>query len=354
MGLADDMVPALCRRYKSMDVERVVNAWNRGMAGEVTRKEWEGKGSQVAASFIEGLYTEPWHGNNRYPWIASLEANADAIRDELRRVCSEELPETIAWVPAVGDEKEAYGPGWQKLVLQDRKWDAAACNLFPKTFGVIKDSGVPSVDVMFARQSANSGIKPHTYNSNFFLAAHLALEVPGGDCWIRVGEEKRKWQEDKAFVFDSSFVHETRNDTPSDKVVMVVRFWHPQLTGVEKSALDFILSALDDPLVLEQPFGLFIEPLDCDDETVQVEPNSPAPTALGSEPRRKIATQPLGPAGEAVRLDGFLADLKAEGLLPAATSKEAVLDQGPKNRNDRRKASKARKRAHRPGKSKKR
>ena len=45
---------------------------------------------------------------------------------------------------------------------------------------------VPSSEVFFARQSPNTGIKPHTDNTNFILTGHLGLIVPDGDCWIKV------------------------------------------------------------------------------------------------------------------------------------------------------------------------
>lgn len=396
MGLADDMVPAIRTRYGNTAAERVVDAWNRGMAGEIIRKEWEGKGSQIAASYVDGLEAEPWHNVDRYPWISSLESDAAVIRDELRSACSGGLGGRTAWVPAPEEDADAYGPGWQKLVLQNRVWDSAACDIFPKTCEILQGCGAPSNEVFFARQCASSGIKPHTDNSNFFITAHLPLEVPeGGGCWIRVGtNEKREWHENRVLAFDSSFVHETRNDAPSDRTVLLVRFWHPQLTQVERDALGFIFSALDDPSVLDQPYNSALdlkgvetsldsmeslEPeaslpassiLDggsgettasdgrgptqaAPSESLQVESRRPV-SVPGDESHEHISVEPLGDAAEAERLDGFLADLKAEGLLPDAGTGEDLLDQGPKNRSERRKASKARKKAARQGKRKKR
>lgn len=396
MGLADDIVPAIRTRYGNTAAERIVDAWNRGMAGEVTRKEWEGKGAQVAASYVEGLEAEPWHDVDRYPWMSSLEKNAAVIRDELRSACSDGLGERTTWVPAAEEDAQAYGPGWQKLVLQNRVWNSAACEVFPKTCEILQSCGAPSNDIFFARQRASSGIKPHTDNSNFFVTAHLPLEVPdGGGCWIQVGtNEKREWHEHRALAFDSSFVHETRNDALSDRIILLVRFWHPQLTQVERNALGFIFSALDDPSVLDEPYdsALDLEGVEAGVDSMGwlgAEASLPASSTLdggpgettasedrdatqaaaseslevesggalavpGDELHGPISVEPLGDAAESERLDGFLADLKAEGLLPGAGTKEDVLDQGPKNRSERRKASKARKKAVRQGKKRKR
>lgn len=398
MGLADEMVPAILKRYGDTEAKRVIDAWNRGMVGEVTTKEWEGKGPQVAASYIEGLEAEPWHNADRYPWISTLEENASVILEEVSRVLSEGLGEGAAWKSAAEEDAEAYGPGWRKLVLQDRVWDSAACGRFPKTCHVLQSCGAPSHEVLFARQRAGSGIKPHTDNSNFFITAHLPLEVPGGGgCWIRVGtEEKREWLRRRALVFDSSFVHETRNDSSSDRTILLVRFWHPGLQEVERNALNFIFSALEDPSIIDEPYGgtvglkeIGADPestqllereaslpvsVTLDDQSGQKSPSKERGTAQdadpsgsleqgsveaatlsgGEESQEAISVELLGDAAEAERLDGFLADLKAEGLLPGAGTKDDVLAQGPKNRSERRKASKARKKASRPTRNGKR
>lgn len=390
MGLADDMVPAIRRRYGETGAERVVDAWNRVLVGEVTSKEWDGKGSQVAASYVDGLEAEPWHNVDRYPWISPLEENASVIRDELHRALSKGPGQGAVWVPAAEEDAEAYGPGWQKLVLQNRDWNSAMCGIFPETCEILQGFGAPSHEVFFARQRAGTGIKPHTDNSNFFVTAHLPLEVPeGGRCWMRVGtKEKQEWRENKVLAFDSSFVHETNNGASSDRIVLIVRFWHPQLTQVEKNALDFIFTALDNPSIVDQPYDRALDTknveADLDStESSDIEASSTASVAFdnGSEEasasqgrktaqekglrdpvsvtgdvvsQESISVEPLGDAAEAERLDGFLADLKSEGLLPGAGTKDDVLAQGPKNRSERRKATKARKKVSRAGKGKKR
>lgn len=349
MGLADDVVPAIVRRYPGGGVQRVVDLWERVRLGKPLAREWEDKGSQVAASYIEGLYTEPWHDVHTYPWISALEGNASVIRDELCSSCSEEFDAGDTWVPAAGEDAGAYGGGWRKLALQNRVWDAAACELFPHTRAIIEESGVPSVDVFFAKQKAGSGITPHTGNTNFFITVHLGLRIPDRDCWIQVGKKKREWVEAKSLVFDSSFVHSTRNDGTSDRTVLVVKFWHPQITSVERDALEFIFSALDDPSILKQSF------VACPEEDLggDSEMQMPLPIDsidMDSEPQEPRGADSLSADTEAARLDGFLADLKADGLLPGVSTPEEVLAQGPTNRDARRKAVKKRKRRARSGK----
>ena len=66
------------------------------------------------------------------------------------------------------------------------------------------------------------------------LWANLMVEVPAG-CGIRVGGEARTWERGRALVFDDSFEHEVWNDADAERVVLLLRFWHPDL-GEDKAA----------------------------------------------------------------------------------------------------------------------
>lgn len=44
---------------------------------------------------------------------------------------------------------------------------------------------------------------------------------------MRVGEEKRTWENGKALILDTSFEHETRNDSRRDRIVLIIDYWHP-------------------------------------------------------------------------------------------------------------------------------
>jgi hypothetical protein len=79
----------------------------------------------------------------------------------------------------------------------------------------------------------------------------LGLQVPEGQCWIKVGNETREWRNGKMLVFDTSFYHSTANDADSDRVVLLIRFWHPELSKTERDALSFIFAALEDNSVLD-------------------------------------------------------------------------------------------------------
>ena len=44
-----------------------------------------------------------------------------------------------------------------------------------------------------------------------------------------MGHEWVSWEAGKILLFDDSFEHEVRNDTDEERVVLLIRLWHPEL-----------------------------------------------------------------------------------------------------------------------------
>ena len=78
-------------------------------------------------------------------------------------------------------------------VLQDRCGEEPNnVALFPKTTALVRAANTPSVEVFFAKQAPETGIKPHTDFTNFIMTAHLGLDVPPPpESWMKVGAETR-------------------------------------------------------------------------------------------------------------------------------------------------------------------
>jgi aspartyl/asparaginyl beta-hydroxylase (cupin superfamily) len=56
--------------------------------------------------------------------------------------------------------------------------------------------------------------------------------VPPQCTMMRVGSTWREWEEGRCLVFDDSFEHEVRHTggvTAGQRVVLLLRFWHPDL-----------------------------------------------------------------------------------------------------------------------------
>ncbi|KAK3268601.1 hypothetical protein CYMTET_22904 [Cymbomonas tetramitiformis] len=215
-------------------------------------KDWgEQGGLQMASSYIEDLRTDAWHDVAEYDWAHRLESEAETVQRELENALatpSFDSKGNRIWATASRSDAMAYGPDWRTLVLQDRgRWDDKNAELFPQTSKLVQKLQIPSSECFFAVQRAHTGIKSHTDFTNFLLTAHLGLKIPEGNLWIKCGNETRDWEEKKMLIMDTSFMHSTENNTDEDRYVLIFRFWHPDLTVLEKEALQFIFDSLDNP-----------------------------------------------------------------------------------------------------------
>ena len=61
---------------------------------------------------------------------------------------------------------------------------------------------------------------------------------------MRVGDETREQEEGKAYVFDDSFEHEAWHDGEETRLILIVDFWHTDLTPVEIKLLKVLQNAL--------------------------------------------------------------------------------------------------------------
>lgn len=239
--------------WGALAAPRVLDSFRRLQAGEEFVKEHPGLGLEHANSYIQGLSTTPFPDpySGAYKWLQAVEAQAAAIQREFLEVTRD--PDLARkgnniWVPAVRGDATGYGDDWRTLVLQDRgRWDDDNARLFPETVQFFKQLNAPTLEVFFARQPPGTGIKSHTDFVNFIQTTHLGLQVPEGDCWIKVGEQTRHWEEGRVLVCHTSFMHETANNTDRERVVLIMRHFHPEITPLERTALQFIFDALDNP-----------------------------------------------------------------------------------------------------------
>lgn len=246
---------ALQIRFKGADIDRVLDSFSNALLGRVLERNAGQPAHQRAASFVKGLqavqFIDDFSGD--YDWVNHLETNWAIIRDELLTVAAQTDLHTKGnnvWAPPVVEAANAYGPDWRTLVLQDRTWDPVNTQLFPKTTAILQDpsANVPSVEAFFARQAPNTGIKLHTDDCNFILTMHLGLSVPPQQSWIEVGGQRRYWQDGKALLFNTSFFHQTMNESSEhNRIVLLLRVWHPGLSMVERSALQYLFELIDDP-----------------------------------------------------------------------------------------------------------
>ncbi|CAJ1392926.1 unnamed protein product [Effrenium voratum] len=196
---------------------------------------------EIDPEYFPGLRAQPWWEVDEIDtpeWVEKVVAGLPYVQGELADL----LEDNEEYLISDSVQNDVMGGGWSGFRLRRLgAWLSRNCELFPKTVQLLKQSDVPLAmrGVIVARQVPETGVQPHSDGRNFFLTAHFGLSVPP-DCSITVGGEERQWKEDDCIILDTSFIHSTKNDSDEDRFVLVVDFWHPDLTIPEREALEWI------------------------------------------------------------------------------------------------------------------
>lgn len=186
------------------------------MSFEQGRVGGEGRTMGVAAR------REAFIAPERFPFVAMLEAQWEAIRDEYRALPTDSFD---PWVQGY-----MHGGGWTVFGLfAVGQQIPAACARCPRTTETL--SQIPGLSMAgFSRLAPKTHVKPHSGWAESVYRLHLALVVPP-DCRIRVSSETRMWQEGKCLIFDDTIEHEAWNDSELPRGVLLLDFLRPGITG---------------------------------------------------------------------------------------------------------------------------
>ena len=179
------------------------------------------------------LPSQPFHDPDRFALVGYLEANFAAIRDELLGLDGARFQRESERIRRRGDWDVAF------LYERGRRHDdvCAQCPVTMRgidTYPAIR--GAAGL-IYVSRMRAHTHIAAHRGPTNLRVRCHLPVQVPDGDCAIRVGHETRRWEVGRCLVFDDFFEHEAWNDTDEDRIVLIVDLWHPALTPTEVTLL---------------------------------------------------------------------------------------------------------------------
>jgi aspartyl/asparaginyl beta-hydroxylase (cupin superfamily) len=190
-----------------------------------------------------------------FPWLAAVEAAADAMCEEIEALLGDES----AFRPYLMSgtdrpQSNVHGlldnPDWSTLYLWENggpvEANAARC---PRTMKALEDVPLPHITtrapaIFFSRLRPGARIPPHHGMLNTRLICHLPLIVPEG-CGFRVGNETRAWEVGKALIFDDTIEHEAWNDSEEDRLVLIFDIWRPELSAEERNAVTAMFEAVD-------------------------------------------------------------------------------------------------------------
>jgi len=213
--------------------------------------------SEPTHFFFPELAEREFHPRARFPWLAELERETEAIAGELGELLAAQRAELVPYiqyadhVPMRQWKPLNHNPDWSAIHLWQNgrrlETNAAQC---PHTMDLLEKLPQPVVrgaspNAMFSLLAPGTAIPPHVGVNNARLVCHLPLVVPEG-CWFRVGAETRPWRRGEAFVFDDTIEHEALNPSDRLRIVFIFDIWHPDLTDKERDAVAALIAA-DNP-----------------------------------------------------------------------------------------------------------
>lgn len=168
--------------------------------------------------------------------IRKLEANWEVIKDEGISLLDKK---SGGFIPEEENLREQGD--WKQFTLYQRgRKNAAACQKTPQTCAIIdtiKDAtSCKRGQIKYSVMLPGTHVWPHTGPTNCRLRLHLGLVIPNNVA-IRVGRETRTWEEGKALIIDDSFDHEVWHNGSTFRLILIVDFWHPDLTPRQRNSL---------------------------------------------------------------------------------------------------------------------
>ncbi len=118
--------------------------------------------------------------------------------------------------------------GWTRFYLT---WygetPASARRTCPRTVALLES--IPEIKgAMFAVLPAGALLGRHRDPFAGSLRLHLGLATPNDDrCWIAVDGVRRSWRDGEAMLFDETYVHEARNETDRDRLILLADVERP-------------------------------------------------------------------------------------------------------------------------------
>ncbi len=202
------------------------------------------------------LPADEFFERRHFPWMEAVEAQSEAIRDELLALIVADAP---GFAPYVSQDPGTPQNLWSGLdnslswsayyLIKYGEQNEEACARCPVTAAML--DSIPGAKMtrraptaFFSILKPKTHIPPHTGVTNTRAIIHLPLIVPEG-CGFRVGGETRQWKVGEAFAFDDTIEHEAWNNSEELRAVLIFDVWNPHLTSVEQAMLQRFFEVSD-------------------------------------------------------------------------------------------------------------
>ncbi len=193
------------------------------------------RGSPAGVAYPD-LDSTPFHDPAPFEIVASLEANYEAIREEVLALDGGRFHRESEQIGRAGS--------WDVAFLYERgRRNEDVCDACPVAASTIEQHRTIRTHAglsYFSRMRGDTHIAAHRGPTNLRLRCHLGIVVPEGDCGIRVGNELGRWEQGRCIVFDDRYDHEAWNHTATERIVLIVDLWHPGISADEVRWLESV------------------------------------------------------------------------------------------------------------------
>jgi len=191
-----------------------------------------GRATRHAFSSVIAKYSTvgdpPIFAKGQFPWVNDLESNWLTIRDEADAILREKehVPSVVSISP---DHKGIADDKWKSFFLWGYGYRIAQNSARCPATSALLDK-IPGLQTaFFSILTPGAHLIPHRGVTKAIFTTHLGLRVPrhGELCWMTVDGQVVHWREGKAVVFDDTYEHEVQNQTPEERVVLLLHVKRP-------------------------------------------------------------------------------------------------------------------------------
>ena len=203
---------------------------------------------------VPRLRAKPFWDASEFPWVRDLEARAACIRGELLQLRDEGRSGFQPYRSPAGRRIPRAGDGIGTAGTDAGQWNVFYLFLHGMDFAENREraplttAAVEAVPqqyhhAFFSSTAPGTHITSHHGPTNKKLRLQLPLICEEGANRLRVGEETAVLKEGRAIIFDDSFDHEAWNSGTSSRLILILDFWHPDLTPKERNFFAFLQRA---------------------------------------------------------------------------------------------------------------
>lgn len=167
--------------------------------------------------------------SRHFTFLDQFTDNWEAIRDEVAEILKHREQIPLFQEVSSDQKKIAKGDNWRTFILFGfGKKLEKNCKQAPVTASLLER--VPNLQTAwFSILAPGYHIPPHKGVTKGILRTHLGLMIPtdAESCRMYVGGETCVWREGGIFVFDDTYRHEVKNETPDERVILIFDFDRP-------------------------------------------------------------------------------------------------------------------------------